>query len=58
MEQEARLIFGQKDLAKALGVEQATVSRWQTAGKFEGCYYRVGKKVVYNLDAILEKFKG
>ena len=58
MEKEARFIYGQDALAKELGVKQSTVSRWQTAGKLDGCYYRVGKKVVYNLDAILEKFKG
>ena len=54
---EPCLICGQKALAEKLGVTQSTISRWQSSGKLSGCFYRVsGKNIVYNLDAILEKF--
>lgn len=53
-----RIIKGQAALAKHLGVSQATVSSWQTAGKFEGCFFRIGKAISYDLDAIEKKFRG
>ena len=53
-----RLIRGQVALAKELGVTQQTVSLWHSGGKFAGCYSRIGKKIIYDLDAILEKFAG
>lgn len=55
---EPRLVYGQKALAEKLGVKQSTISRWQSAGKLSGCFCRVGKNVVYDLDCIWEKFKG
>lgn len=55
---EPRLVYGQKALAERLGVTQATISRWQSAGKLSGCFCRVGKNVVYDLDCIWEKFAG
>ena len=55
---EPRLIKGQTALAKELGVTQQTISLWQNHGKFQDCFTRIGKKYLYNLDAILEKFAG
>jgi predicted site-specific integrase-resolvase len=52
-----RKAFGQKELSEYLGVSKATVNQWQRMGKFEGCYLRVGRKIVYNLDDIDTKFK-
>jgi len=54
----SNIIKGQAELAKKFKVQQSTVSRWQTSGKFDGCYLRIGKDVLYDYDAILEKFKG
>jgi len=53
-----RIIKGQVALAKHLGVSQTTVSSWQTAGKFEGCFFRIGRVISYDLDAIEKKFRG
>lgn len=53
-----RIIKGQVALAKHLGVSQATISSWQTAGKFEGCFFRIGRVISYDLDAIEKKFRG
>jgi hypothetical protein len=55
---EPHLIKGQTALAKKLGVTQQTISLWQNQGKFRDCFTRIGKKYIYNLDAILEKFAG
>ena len=55
---EPRLVKGQAALAKELGVTQQTISLWQSHGKFMDCFTRIGKKYIYNLDAILEKFAG
>ena len=55
---EPRLIKGQVALAKELGVTQQTISLWQSHGKFADCFTRIGKKYIYNLDAIMEKFAG
>lgn len=54
---EPRLIKGQVALAKELGVTQQTISNWQKHGKFDGCCTRIGKKITYDLDAILLKFQ-
>ena len=53
-----RLLKGQKALAKELGVSQQTISLWQSEGRFRDCFIRVGKKYIYNLDAIFDKFAG
>lgn len=55
---EPRLVKGQTALAKEFGVTQQTISLWQNQGKFRDCFTRIGKKYIYNLDAILEKFAG
>lgn len=55
---EPRLIKGQDALAKELGVTQQTISLWQSQGKFTDCFTRIGKKYLYDLDAILAKFAG
>ena len=55
---EPRLIKGQTALAKEFEVTQQTISLWQNQGKFRDCFTRIGKKYIYNLDAILEKFAG
>lgn len=55
---EPRWIKGQTALARELGVTQQTISLWQNTGKFRDCYARIGKKYIYNLDAIMDKFAG
>ena len=55
---DTRLIKGQVALAKELGVTQQTISVWQSQGKFADCFTRIGKKYLYDLDAILAKFAG
>ena len=58
MEETGRKIKGQVALAKYLGVSQPTISEWHKAGKFEGCFFRIGRVITYDLDAIEKKFKG
>jgi predicted site-specific integrase-resolvase len=53
-----RIIKGQVALAKYLGVSQPTVSSWHKEGKFEGCFFRIGRVISYDLDAIEKKFRG
>ncbi len=53
-----RIIKGQVALAKYLGVSQTTVSSWHKEGKFEGCFFRIGRVISYDLDAIEKKFHG
>lgn len=43
---------GQNALAKCLHVSNVTVNRWHSEGKFEGCYTRIGKKIVYDVSKI------
>lgn len=56
--EKERKIKGQVALAKYLGVTQQTISEWQKAGKFEGCFFRIGRTITYDLDAIEKKFNG
>ena len=53
-----RIIKGQVALAKYLGVSQPTISSWHKNGKFKGCFFRIGRVISYDLDAIEKKFKG
>lgn len=51
-----RTAAGQKELAEYLFSSVPTVNRWQAAGKLNGCYTRVGRKIIYDLDKIDSKF--
>ena len=51
-----RTAAGQKELAEYLFSSVPTVNRWQASGKLNGCYTRVGRKIIYNLDKIDAKF--
>lgn len=49
---EPQTCVGQQALAARLHVSIVTINRWHREGKFDGCYTRLGKKIVYNLDKI------
>lgn len=51
-----RTAMGQAALADYLGCSVPTVARWQANGKLGGCYTQVGRKLIFNLDRIDEKF--
>jgi len=52
-----RTVTGQIALAHYLGCSVPTVARWQASGKLSGCYTQIGRKLIFNLDRIDEKFK-
>jgi len=52
-----RTVTGQVALAGYLGCSVPTVARWQASGKLSGCYTQIGRKLIFNLDKIDEKFK-
>lgn len=49
---EPETCVGQKALAAKLHVCLITVNRWHKEGRLDGCYTRVGRKIVYNLSKI------
>ena len=51
---EPHTCVGQQALAARLHVSIVTINRWHREGKFDGCYTRLGKKIVYNIDKIEE----
>jgi DNA-binding transcriptional regulator YiaG len=50
--------IGQTELARHLGITKVTVCKWQREGRLKGCFTRVGRKIIYDLDKLDRKFAG
>jgi hypothetical protein len=55
---EKRTAAGQKELADYLVASVPTINRWQAEGKLNGCFTRIGRKIIYDLDKVDSKFAG
>jgi hypothetical protein len=53
---ERRIAAGQKELAEYLFASVPTINRWQADGKLDGCYTRIGRKIIYDLNKVDSKF--
>ena len=50
-----RLVKGNSELAKALGVSRSTIQDWRKRGYLTyGIYIEIGRIVIYDLDKVLE----
>ena len=54
---EPETCVGQQALATKLHVSLPTVNRWHKERRLEGCYTRVGRKIVYDVAKIETKFQ-
>lgn len=49
-------VFGLQALAERLHCSVSTVFKWKKAGKLDGCYCRIGHKIIFDMDKIEDKF--
>lgn len=54
IERKDEWCMGAKELSKRLGLGITTISRNTNNGKFNGCYKRIGRKIMYNVTKIQE----
>lgn len=57
VKQEKNLVYGYKGLAKLLGVSRSRAITTKNNGSITGCYFKVGHKLVFDADAIIETLK-
>lgn len=54
---DSQICAGQRALAERLHVSLITVCRWQKEGRLDGCFTRVGRKIIYDLAKIEKLYK-
>lgn len=57
VKQERNLVYGYEGLAKLLGVSRSRAITTKNNGSITGCYFKVGHKLVFDADAIIETLK-
>lgn len=49
-------ILTMQQVSAMLQVPMSTLKQWKTEGRFDGCYRRVGKRVRWFRDRVIEKY--
>lgn len=49
-------ILTMEQVSAMLQVPMSTLKQWKTEGRFDGCYRRVGKRVRWFRDRVIEKY--
>lgn len=50
---EKRLVYGLLGLQKLLGCSHTIASKIKQSGKINGCFSQIGRKIVFDADAVL-----
>ena len=54
---EKRYVYGLSGLASLLNCSKVTAQKYKNSGRLEGCYFQIGRKLVFDADAIADKLK-
>lgn len=49
-------ILTMEQVSEMLQVPMSTLKQWKTEGRFDGCFRRVGKRVRWFRDRVIEKY--
>lgn len=49
-------VYGMNGLAKLLNCSKVTAQKYKNNGLLDGCYYQIGRKLIFDAEAIAEKF--
>jgi hypothetical protein len=54
-EREKKYVYGIKGLAQLLKCCTTTAQSLKNSGKIKGCFYNVGRKLIFDADLVMEK---
>lgn len=54
---EKRYVYGLAGLRQLVGCSHVTAQRIKDSGKIKGCYSQVGRKLIFDADAVLNVLK-